>query len=479
MTSSDVDMREIARRVLQDNGFVTELPHDLEASVPAHDPVDGVRDLRKLAWSSIDNAESRDLDQIEVAEALADGAMRVWLGIADVDALAPAGSPIDRHAALNTTTLYTGVEIFPMLPELLSVGRTSLLEGQDRLAVVTEFVVGKDGELDDAQTQVYPARVTNHGKLSYEYVGAWLEGHGPPPNDPRIADQVRLQDEVAQRLGKLRHEHGALDLETVEARAVTAHGKVVDLEVVHKNRARDLIEDLMIAANGATARFLESHGRSSIRRVVRAPKRWDRLQGLAAGLGHPLPAAPDPRALAGFLEAQRRANPAGFGELSLSVVKLLGPGAYQLQRADEPDHGHFGLAVDDYAHSTAPNRRYADLVTQRLLKAAAAGRPAPYSDDELTAIAARCTEREDAARKVERTMRKVAAAALLSARIGERFEAIVTGASSKGTFVRLLHPPAEGRVVSHEEGLDVGDRVRVRLVDTEPSRGFIDFAAER
>lgn len=473
MASHDAEMLEIAQRVLHDNGFVSEAPE--AHGVPAHDPVAGVRDLRGLAWSSVDNAESRDLDQVEVAEQLDGGAIRVWIGIADVDALVPKGSPIDQHAALNTTTLYTGVDIFPMLPEVLSVGRTSLLPAQDRLAVVTEFVVGKDGELEDRATRVYPALVTNHAKLAYEPVGAWLEGHGAQPQDPRIAAQLRLQDEAARRLRALRHAHGALELETVEARPVTADGRIVDLQLVHKNRARDLIEDLMIAANGATARFLEQHGFSSIRRVVRAPKRWDRIQALAASFAYTLPPEPDPRALADFMAARRQAEPEKFAELSLQIVKMLGPGSYQLQRADEPDRGHFGLAVDDYAHSTAPNRRYADLITQRLLKAAAAGQPPPYTDDELTAIAAHCTEREDAARKVERTMRKVAAATFLSRRIGDEFEAIVTGAAAKGTFVRLLHPPAEGRVVSGEQGLDVGDHVRVRLVDTEPRKGFIDF----
>ena len=476
MPGHDIDMREVARRVVRDNGFTIELPDELAASIPAEDPRAHARDLRRLAWSSIDNAESRDLDQVEVAEALPDGTLRLWIGIADVDALVPRGSPIDRHAALNTTTLYTGVETFPMLPEVLSTGRTSLLEAQDRLAVVTEVVVGPDGVLDDAQTQVYVARVTNHAKLVYERVGAWLEGNGPPPADPRIAAQLRLQDEAAERLRRRRHEHGALELETVEARPVTVDGRVVDLVLTHKNRARSLIEDLMIAANGATARYLEARGIASIRRVVRAPRRWDRIQELARAVGTTLPATPDSRALADFLAAQRIAEPARFADLSLSIVKLLGPGAYQVQRPGDPDQGHFGLAVDDYAHSTAPNRRYADLVTQRLLKAAAeSSASAPYSDDELVAIAAHCTEREDAARKVERTMRKVAAASLLSSRIGDEFDAVVTGAAAKGTFVRLLSPPAEGRVVSGERGLDVGDHVRVRLVATEPSRGFIDF----
>jgi VacB/RNase II family 3'-5' exoribonuclease len=468
-------MIEIARRVLCDNGFNPEFPAGIEDTIPAHDALGGERDLRELPWSSIDNAESRDLDQIEVAEQLSEGRIRVLIGIADVDALVPRGSPIDEHAATNTTTLYTGVHVFPMLPEQLSTDRTSLLQGAERFVVVTEIVVHADGSLDDRATRIYAARVTNHAKLVYERVGAFLEGVDGALHDARIADQVRLQNEAAHRLRQRRHVHGALDFETIEARAVTRDGKVVDLEVTHKNRARELVEDLMIAANGATARFLESRGFSSIRRVVRAPKRWDRIVELARTFGYELPVEPSAPALSAFLGARRKADPLRFADLSLSVVKLLGPGEYVLQRATDPDTGHFGLAVEDYAHSTAPNRRYPDLITQRLLKACATGGSSPYSDDELLATASHCTERENAARKVERTMRKVAAALFLSPRIGEEFDAIVTGATPRGTFVRLLHPPAEGCVIRGTEGLDVGDPVRVRLVDTEPTRGFIDF----
>lgn len=471
----ELDMVAIARRVLRENGFEPELPAGIEDSVPPKDPVDGVRDLRELPWSSIDNAESRDLDQIEVAERLDDGSIRVMIGIADVDALAPRESPIDRFAAANTTTLYTGFAIFPMLPEVLSTDRTSLLEAVDRLAVITEIVVKPDGMLDDEATRIYPARVRNHAKLVYERVGAWLEGQGSIFENKTIAAQLKLHDEAAQRLRTQRYAHGALDFETIEARPVMRDGQIVDLQVQHKNRARQLVEDLMIAANGATARFLERAGFSSIRRVVRAPKRWDRIVELAAGLQYKLPVEPNAKALAEFLAARRTTDPTRFADLSLSIVKLLGPGNYELQRATEPDTGHFGLAVDDYTHSTAPNRRYPDLITQRLLKACSAGAKQPYSDDELIAHAAHCTDRENAARKVERTMRKVAAAALLSPRIGDEFDAIVTGAADKGVFVRLFHPPAEGRVVRGEQGMDVGDKVRVRLVDTEVSKGFIDF----
>jgi exoribonuclease-2 len=471
-------MVQVARRVLQENGFIPDFPAGLPESLPASEPAEPARDLRGLAWSSIDNRESLDLDQIEVAERLPGGEIRVLVGIADVDALAPKGSAVDRFAAQNTTSLYTGVRVFPMLPEVLSTNRTSLLEdGHERLAVVTEFVVQQDGSLDDSRNTVYIARVCNRAKLAYDPVGAWLEGAGPTPHGgAEICDQLRLQDEAACRLRALRHQHGALELETIEARPVAKDSEIVDLELARKNRARDLIEDLMIAANGATARYLETRGRSSLRRVVEKPKRWDRIVELARSHGATLPPQPDAKALAAFLTAQRAADPERFADLSLSVVKLLGPGEYVLQRATDPDIGHFGLAVTDYAHSTAPNRRYPDLVTQRLLKATTAGVPSPYSDAELAEIAAHCTEREDAARKVERMMRKVAAAQFLSSHIGQTFDAIVTGVTDKGVFARLVQPPAEGRIVRGEQGLDVGDHLRVTLIATVPERGFIDFA---
>jgi exoribonuclease-2 len=469
-------MREVARRVLQDNGFLVDCPRELNDSITRDERL-AAKDMRMLPWSSIDNETSQDLDQLEYAERLEDGAIRLYVAIADVDALVPKGSPIDDYAANNTMSLYTGVQTFPMLPEILSHGETSLLEGRERLAMVTEMVVRMDGTLDESATRIYQARVQNKAKLVYEEIGAWLESDADPPRDGDIQEQVLLHDEAAQRLRERRFDRGALELETIEARTVAKGGRVVDLELQHKNRARELVEDLMIAVNGATARFLETRGYSSIRRVVRAPKRWERIVELAAELGFELPREPDRRSLADFVAKRRKADPIRFADLSLSIVKLLGPGEYVLQRSADPDIGHFGLAVDDYAHSTAPNRRYPDLITQRLIKAASAGEQSPYSDDQLLAQAAHCTERENAARKVERTMRKVAAAVLLSSRIGETFDAIVTGVADKGTFARLFRPPAEGRIVKGERGLDVGDLVKVKLVDTEPTRGFIDFVA--
>lgn len=465
------DLVAIARDVALREGFHVDFP-----AGPLAEPHDGddphLVDERALLWSSIDNRESTDLDQIEVAEALEGGVIRVKLGIADVDAFVPKGSELDRHAADVTSSLYAGVATFPMLPDELSSGLTSLLEGVDRLAVVTQIDVAMDGNIVDAK--IYRAHVRNHAKLVYDDIGAFLEGHGPGPRDPGLAEQVRLQDEAAQRLRKRRIDHGALQLETVEARAVAKNGDVVDLTLTLKSRARELIEDLMIAANGATARWLEERRFASIRRMVRKPRRWDRIVALAATFAYELPAEADPVALAEFLTARREADPQRFADVSLSVVKLLGPGEYAVADPEAPE-GHFGLAVDDYAHSTAPNRRYGDLVTQRLLKAAARGEKTPYDAAALRPIADRCTERENHARKFERTMRKVGAAVFLSHRIGAELDAIVTGANDKGTFVRTIDPPAEGRVVEGQDGLDVGDRIRVRLVATEPTRGFIDF----
>ncbi len=472
-------MTRIAKRVAEELGFETEVPPI--APLGNKDPAAGARDLRDLPWSSIDNAESRDLDQIEWAEALPGGAIRILLGIADVAAYVAKGSDVDQHAAHNTTSLYTGVKTFHMLPKALSTQRTSLLEGEERLAMVTEMVVHEDGTIDEGANLVYAARVKNHAKLIYEEVGAWLEGDASAPEpDATMAAQLRLHDEATRRLRARRQENGALELDTVEARTVAKDGRVVDLEVMHKNRARDLVEDLMIAANGATAKFLEQRGYSSIRRVVHAPSRWKRIVDIGRAHGGDLPPEPSVRALGTFVATQRKLlDRDAFGDLSLTIVKLLGPGEYLLQRATDPDTGHFGLAVDDYMHSTAPNRRYPDLVTQRVLKAAAAKASAPYSDEELAQIATRCTERENAARKLERTMRKVAAASLLSRRIGDEFKAIVTGVKPNAVYARLVRPPAEGMVVQGTEGLDVGDRIRVRLVGTDVERGFIDFAALR
>ena len=470
------------------NGFEPEFSPAVMREVrslddPSDDPLPpGCSDLRKLLWSSVDNRESRDLDQIEVAERLDDGSIKVRIGVADVGSLVHLGSAADEHAATNTTSVYTGVAVFPMLPERLSTNLTSLNEGEDRLAVVIEFDVGPDGALGKAS--VYRALVHNKAKLVYDSVGSWLEGKGPAPPaigaSKELENQVRLQDEAAQRLRQARTIAGALDFESIEARPVVVHGKVVDLTVDRRNRARDLIEDFMVAANRSVATYLLDHGSPSLRRVVREPKRWDRIVALAKDVGETLPDKPDNVALSAFLAKRRAADPEHFADLSLSVVKLLGPGIYVLERrlGDRRETGHFGLAVADYVHSTAPNRRFADLVTQRMLRATEDGGAPPYSDRELTDIATRCTERGEAARKVERTMRKVAGASMLAERVGESFSAIVTAASPKGTYARVLNPPVEGRIVRGGRGLDVGDTVRLKLVVADPVRGFIDFEHE-
>lgn len=478
----------MARRAMIEKGFAVEMSRDAVLELQATDDKQqaelkdpSIRDLRSLLWSSIDNRESRDLDQVEYTEALPRGDIRLLIGIADVDAFVPKDSAIDRHALENTTSVYTGVETFPMLPEKLSNHTTSLLEDVDHLTVVIEMVLDTEGVV--RSSEVYRAKVRNHAKLVYEQVGAWLEDRAPAPSKVSevegLADQLRLQDKVTERLRALRRRNGALNLQTIEAKPIAVDGRVVDLVTSEHNRARDIIEGFMVAANTEMAQFLESEGWPSIRRVVRTPKRWPRIVEIAQGFGENLPAEPDSGALAAFLTRRRADDPLHFPDLSLSIVKLLGAGEYTVESPGSEGEGHFGLAVNDYTHSTAPNRRYADLITQRLLKAAIARRGEPYTESELRSIAERCTEREDAARKVERLMRKAAAAMLLGERTGETFDAIVTGNSEKGTFVRLIAPPAEGRVVRGEKGMDVGDKVRVRLLSTNPERGFIDFARAR
>lgn len=482
------NLRGAAAAAMRKHGFEPEFPAAVIREVrslddPSGDPAPaGALDMRKLLWSSVDNRESRDLDQIEVAERLPDGSIRVRIGVADVDTLVKPGSAADMHASANTTSVYTGVAVFPMLPERLSTDLTSLNQGEDRLAIVVQFDVAADGALVNQSVQ--HAMVHNHAKLAYDPVGMWLEGKAPPPRAiaerPELRDQLLLQDEAAQRLRRARNRAGALNFESVEAAPVVVNGKVVDLAVAKRHRGRDLIEDFMVAANRSVATFLLERNLPSLRRVVREPKRWDRIVALAAEFGDTLPEKPDSVALSQFLGRRQASDPLHFADLSLSVVKLLGPGIYVLERrlGSRRDAGHFGLAVADYVHSTAPNRRFADLVTQRMLRAATRGEASPYSDEQLIEIANRCTERGDAARKVERTMRKVIGASLLAERVGESLAAIVTSVSPKGIYARVLSPPVEGRIVRGGRGLDVGDTVRLTLLVADPVRGFIDFAHE-
>lgn len=475
-------LQDIAQRVMLERGllpdFSTEALAELgKLQAPAAAKTDeSVRDLTSLLWASIDNDDSRDLDQLTVAEALPGNKIKLLVAIADVDSLVKNGSAIDDHARYNTTSVYTAAMIFPMLPEKLSTDLTSLNVNEDRLAIVVEMVLSADGSLQSSE--IYRARVRNHAQLAYNNVAAWLDGGSTPEAITAVkglAENLRLQDKVAQNMRNFRRVNGALSLETIEARPIFDGDQIRDLEVKHKNRATDIIEDCMIAANGVTARYLTSKKFPSIRRVVRTPKRWDRIIALAAEHKFELPADPDSKALDEFLVKEKAADPLRFPDLSLAVIKLLGAGEYMAELPGDTAPGHFGLAVKDYAHSTAPNRRYPDLITQRLLKAALAGSAWPYSKDELDDLATHCTAEEDAANKVERQVGKSAAALLLESRIGEQFDAIVTGASDKGTWARLLTIPVEGKVVHGFEGLDVADRVRVQLMSINVERGFIDF----
>ena len=481
-----IDLLAMARQIMLAEGFEPNFPPatqqqlaDIRAHPPQLAPSDTVRDLRGLLWSSIDNDTSKDLDQIEVAERLPNGDVKVMVGIADVDAFVAKDSPIDQHAARETTTVYTGVCNFSMLPEDLSTGASSLLENVDRPAVVIEFLIDTNVNAGGSisASNVYRAIVRNKAQLTYGAVGTWLEGTAAAP--PKVAAsselqaQLKLQDEVAQELKKLRYEHGALNIDTSEVHPVVLNQRVVDVVKQEKNRATELIEDFMIAANGVVARFLEKV--SSLRRIVKTPEHWDGIVRLAAAQGEKLPAQADSKALNDFLLKRKAADPDHFADLSLAVIKLIGPGEYVLERPGDPEQGHFGLAVQDYTHSTAPNRRFADMVTQRLIKALLDGKPGPYSDDELAGIATNCTQKGDAARKVEREMSKRLAAVAMSHRVGETFDAIVTGVTPKGTFVRVLQPHIEGLLAQGAQGLHVGDRVRARLTRTDVQRGFIDF----
>ena len=472
----------IARRVMTERGMEPDFSPAAQAELAAirgpASPTADVRDLRDRLWASIDNDDSRDLDQLTVAEPLAAGQVRILVAVADVDALVRKGSALDAHAARNTTSVYTPAAIFPMLPAALSTDLTSLNEDQDRIAIVADMVFQEDGSL--VTSEIYRAQVRNRAKLAYNSVAAWLMGTGPAPRRvaevPGLAENLRVQAGVAQQLTGVRHRHGALSLETLEAQTVFSGDTLSAVQLARANQATQLIEEFMVAANVVTATFLTAKNFPSFRRVLRDPERWARIVELAVELGDTLPDKPDAVALEGFLTRRRAAAPEKFPDLSLSVIKLIGRGEYALDRPGGEASGHFALAVKDYSHSTAPNRRFPDLLTQRLLKAALAGALLPYTVPELTELASHCTDQEDAATKVERQVNKSAAALLLSTRIGTQFDAIVTGAADKGTWVRILQPPTEGRLTLGLQGLKVGDHIRVKLVHTDVQRGFIDFA---
>ena len=478
-------LTERAHQAMLDNGFEPEFSDAVYDQLrqiesdgePEHDA--DVQDLRHLLWSSIDNRTSRDLDQVEWAERLENGDIRVLVGIADVDVRVPKGTPIDEHAAQNTVTVYTESKIFPMLPEELSTDKTSLNQDEDRLAVVADMTVKANGDVPEST--FFRAIVRNHAKFSYEEIGEWLDGNGEMPEElrvsPELKAQIELQREAAKRLAAYREKKGALEFESIESSAVVEDGEIKGLVSVRSNSAKKLIENFMVAANVEMAEFLEANGFASLRRVVKEPQRWDGIRRIAGEFGFDLPENPDQPALAAFLSNRREADPEHFPDLSLSIVKLIGGGEYVVERQGEDSGGHFGLAVRDYAHSTAPNRRFTDIVVQRLVKAVISNRPQPYRNEELDAVAAHCNEQEKAARKVERKMRKVVAATVMQRHTGENFEAIVTGITASGTFARILRPPVDGRIEQGERGLQVGQKVKVRLISADPRSGFIDFAA--
>jgi len=482
MTDQRSLLADIARQAMIDRGLEPDFAPDAERQLDGIDsaakPSADVRDMRDMLWCSIDNDDSRDLDQLTVAEQLPDGNVRAIVAVADVDAVVKKGTPIDEHARHNTTSVYTAAKIFPMLPEKLSTGLTSLNDGEERVAMIIDMKVSPDGNV--VSGDVYRGLVLNKAKLAYDSVGMWLQKEADAPEKVTavkgLAENLQLQDKIADAMRENRHEHGALDLETIEPRAVLKDGDVVDLRLDARNNAKNLIEDFMIAANGVTARFLSAKNFPALRRVVRSPERWDRIEQIAAEHGEHLPPEPDAPALEAFLVRMRKQDPTRFPDLSLAIVKAMGAGEYVVELPGQTPIGHFGLAVKDYTHSTAPNRRFPDLIAHRLVKAALAGGTPPYDAAELGALADHCTKAEDAANKVERQVRKSAAAYVLKNRIGEKFDGIVTGASEKGTWVRVFHPPVEGKVVHGADGLDIGHKVRVKLVDVNVDRGFIDFA---
>ncbi|MCX6112653.1 MAG: RNB domain-containing ribonuclease [Proteobacteria bacterium] len=476
-------LKDIARQAMREHGllpdFSPEVLKELSSIDGSLDITDKPeRDLRQLLWCSIDNDDSLDLDQLTVAEKTPDGIIKIYVAVADVESLVKKGSAIDDHARQNTTSIYTDGEIFPMLPQQLSNDLTSLNYEKDRSVMIAEMTIDADGRVKSSD--IYRALVCNHAKLAYNSVADWLEAKGPMPDAVAkvkgLDANIKLQDQVAQLLRKNRHEVGALDFETIHARSIFDEDMIKYLEEDRKNRAKELIEDFMIAANGATVQYLKAKGLLSFRRIVRSPQRWERIvEVVSSKYNYKLPSKPDAKSLALFLYKQKKSDPIGFPDLSLTIIKLIGKGEYVVEFPGEKAIGHFGLAVRDYTHSTAPNRRYPDLITQRILKAALKGTTAPYKPEELTALANLCTEKEDDATKVERRVAKSAAALLLSSRIGQTFDAICTGAADKGTWVRIFNPPVEGKLIRGFKGIDVGNKLRVKLIRTDAKNGYIDF----
>ncbi|HIJ06065.1 MAG: Exoribonuclease II [Methanomicrobiales archaeon 53_19] len=477
------DLRKLADEAMERYGFSPKFPKNVLSEVERlNDEIipeerRSARDLRSILWISIDNHDTMDIDQIQFCERGPDDEILVKIAIADVDHLVGKGSATDRHAAKHGTSIYTGVVTYPMLPVRLSEDITSLHPKKDKLAVVIEYAVLSDGSIRHGE--IYPAIVRNKAKLVYEVVGEWLENQGVFPYEdldiPALPEQLLLQHEAAQKMKAERAKQGFLDLETIEASPVMVEGSVTGLVIQQESPAHSLIEEFMISANRTLVARLNERSYPMIQRIVRTPRNWQGIVEEAASYHYRLPADPDVQALASFLIAMKKKDPESFPDLSLTIVKLMGPGEYVAIAPDEDSVGHFALAVTDYTHGTAPNRRYVDIIIQRLIKASLKTQPAPYDIDELTMLAQHLSASEKAAKKVERFMRKAAGAVLLRDRVGETFRGLVTGASEKGTYARIIDPPVEGRVVKNEDGLKVGQRVQVRLLNTDPEKGFIDF----
>lgn len=475
MKTSD-DLAQLAYQFMLDGGLSPDFS-DQEIEQLSHINAPAIRtaqhtDLTKLLWCSIDNDDSLDLDQLTYAEG-----NNIWVAVADVDSLVKKNSPIDKHAKLNTTSVYTPAKIFPMLPAKLSTNLTSLNEGEERLALVVKIEINTQGEIVNSST--FKAVVHNFAKLTYSAVGGWLEGSLPIPDKVAktvgLEEQLKTQHTIAQLLKKRRHEAGSLTLASVDPEVSIDSNDEIAIELPPHNFAHQLIEEFMIAANRATARHFKQANLPNLKRVVRIPKYWNRIVQVANSFGEDLPPYPDSKALDAFLVKRKKEDPEAFGDLSLTIIKLLGRGEYVVENDIGRPLGHFALALTDYTHSTAPNRRFPDLITQRQYKANLEGLDPPYSIKELRQLAAHCTFQEDAAMKIERRANKSAAAVLLSHHIGTVYRGIVTGASEKGTWVRLFKPAVEGKVIQGFQGLEVGDRVSVKLKAVDIPKGYIDF----
>lgn len=474
------DLAQLANQVMKERGlkpdFSAQEIQQLELiNQPASATAETV-DLRSLLWCSIDNDDSRDLDQLTYAEKDKESYL-FWIAVADVSSLVKKNTPIDRHAQINTTSVYTPAKIFPMLPEKLSTDLTSLNENEDRMAMVVKILMNKTGEIENFT--IFPAIVHNHAKLAYNAVGDWLEGKSNAPdkvkNSPKLEETLRLQHEIAQMLKESRHEAGSLTLISSEPKVKVESDNHIVIQPSYQNFAQQLIEEFMIAANRAMAQSFSKAKLPNLRRVVRIPKYWDRIVEVAKDLGEILPSKPDSKALDLFLIKRKKVDPESFPDLSLTIIKLLGSGEYVVETDADSHLGHFGLALSDYTHSTAPNRRFPDLISQRQYKAFLSGEAPPYTLDELKRLAIQCSKQEDAAKKVQRQLNKSAAAAVLSSQIGTVFKGIITGSNEKGVWVRIFNPPVEGKVVSALKKLEVGDRVTIKLKSVDVAKGFIDF----